>query len=312
MRAVQVDHHGGSEVLSVVDRERPEPASTEVLVKVRAAAVNPVDCKTRRGEGVARWAGPPPYVPGWDVAGVVVGTGYGVTRFAIGDAVFGMPRFPRAAGCQAEYATAPSRQLARSPDGLEPVEAGALPLAALTAWQALVDVAAVSPGRRVLVTAAAGGVGHLAVQIAKGLGAHVVASARVQSHSLLRALGADELVDSETGSGLDAPVDVALDLIGGDGTRAALGTIAPGGWLVAIAEGASADVQRLARKRDVEVSEPLVEPDGHALERVAELVGAGRLRPVLDSVFPLDAVRDAYERVESRHVRGKVVLEPAR
>src|SRR2546428_11606395 len=135
MRAVLVTRFGAPDVLEVGELERPSPISTEVLVRVIAAGVNPVDCKTRRGEGVARWVGPPPFVVGWDVCGVVESMGYGVTRFAAGDLVYGMPRFPRAAGGYAEFVTAPSRQLARAPDGLSAVEAAALPLAALTAWR---------------------------------------------------------------------------------------------------------------------------------------------------------------------------------
>ena len=153
---------------------RPEPGPTEVLVRTGAAGVNPVDWKTRAGGGML---GSPPFTVGWDVAGVVEEVGLGVTRFAVGDRVFGMPRFPREAAAYAEYVTSPSRQLARTPASLSDVEAAALPLAALTAWQALVDTAGVQQGQRVLIHASAGGVGHLAVQIAKARGAHVIATA---------------------------------------------------------------------------------------------------------------------------------------
>ena len=176
MRAVQVTRFGGPEVLNLTEVERPSPISTEVLVRVIAAGVNPVDCKTRRGEGVARWVGPPPFIPGWDVAGVVEATGYGVTRFKVGDTVYGMPRFPRQAGAYAEYVTAPSRQLALIPTNISPIEAAALPLASLTSWQSLVDVAQLGAGQTVLVHGASGGVGHLAVQIAKSRGASVIAT----------------------------------------------------------------------------------------------------------------------------------------
>ena len=147
MRAVQVTRFGGPEVLNLTQVERPSPISTEVLVRVIAAGVNPVDCKTRRGEGVARWVGPPPFIPGWDVAGVVEATGYGVTRFKVGDTVYGMPRFPRPAAAYAEYVTAPSHQFAAIPANLNPREAAALPLAALTAWQCLVGVARFGAGQ---------------------------------------------------------------------------------------------------------------------------------------------------------------------
>jgi NADPH:quinone reductase-like Zn-dependent oxidoreductase len=195
VKAIRQTRLGGPEVLEYVDVERPEPQPTEVLVRVRAAGVNPVDWKTRaRGA----FLGEPPFTVGWDVAGTVEEVGRGVTRFAPGDRVFGMPRFPKEAAAYAEYATSPSRQLARTPDALSDVEAGALPLAALTAWQALVETAAVGRGERVVILGAAGGVGHLAVQIAKSRDAYVIGTASASKHAFLAALGADEVVDYTT------------------------------------------------------------------------------------------------------------------
>lgn len=307
MRAVVARRHGGPEVLELERLPRPEPISTEVLVEVRAAGVNPVDAKTRDGAGVAAAVGPPPFVPGWDVAGVVVGMGYGVTRFAIGDRVLGMPRFPRVAGCYAEYVTAPSRQLVRIPQGIGFAEAAALPLAALTAWQALVDIARVRPDRRVLITAAAGGVGHLAVQIARARGARVVASAAERHHAILREYGADELVGRDPGE--VAGVDVALDLVGGDATLDALAAVRDGGMLVAIADGADERVQAAAAERGVSVSEPLVEPDGHQLQLIAGLVRAGALRVAVAAPLSLEHARQAHERLATGVGGGKLVLE---
>ncbi len=293
MRAVQVTRFGGPEVLRVVDVEPPAQISTEVLVRVRGAGVNPVDCKTRRGEGVARWLGPPPFVVGWDVCGTVEATGYGVTRFAVGDLVYGMPRFPRSAGAYAEFVAAPSRQLARAPDGISPVEAAALPLAALTAWQCLVDAARVEDGQTVLVHGASGGVGHLAVQIAEARGARVIAS---------RHRG-----DRETLEARDA--DVALDLVGGADTGALLATLREGGILLAVADGADESVKSDARRRGVRVIEPLVEPDGHGLDEISKLVEAGGLRVDVEDVFPLEQAARAHEALERGGRKGKLVLE---
>ena len=209
VRAVQVTRFGGPEVLGLAEVEKPAPISTEVLVRVMAAGVNPVDCKTRRGEGVARWMGPPPFLVGWDVCGTVEAMGYGVTRFQVGDIVYGMPRFPRSAGGYAEYVTAPSRQFAHLPKGISPIEAAALPLAALTAWQCLVDSAQIKTGETVLVHGAAGGVGHLAVQIAESRGARVIAGHHRGNRDALAA----------------RDVDVALDLVGGSDTQALLATV---------------------------------------------------------------------------------------
>jgi NADPH:quinone reductase-like Zn-dependent oxidoreductase len=310
MRAISVERFGGPEVLTPVELEPPSPISTEVLVEVHAAGLNPVDYKTRSGSGVAAWAGPPPYVPGWDLAGVVVSTGYGVTRLQPGDRVFGMPWFPRAGGCYAEYVTAPSLQLARIPKDLDFHQAAALPLAALTAWQALVDAAAVSPGQVVLVHGAAGGVGHIAVQIAAARGATVIATARRESHDFLRELGAFALVDREVvpvgQAGQD--VDVVVDLVGGRETSAALRALRSGGVLLAIAAGADDATRADAEYLGVRVLEPLVEPDGRGLDSVAALVAEGAVRVVVDSVFALEDAGDAHRRLEAGGVRGKVVL----
>jgi NADPH:quinone reductase-like Zn-dependent oxidoreductase len=310
MRAIAVERFGGPEVLTPVEVEPPSPISTEVLVEVHAAGVNPVDYKTRRGEGVARSAGPPPFVPGWDVAGVVVSAGYGVTRFRPGDRVFGMPRFPRAAGAYAEYVTAPSLQLARIPPGLDFIQAAAIPLAALTAWQALIDAAGLTAGQTVLVHGASGGVGHLAAQLVAALGSTVIATARRSSHEFLRALGIAELIDREAvpvGSAAQE-ADVVVDLVGGSDTRSALGALRSGGVLLAVADGADEATKAEAGRMGVHVMEPLVEPDGRGLDQIAALVERGALRVAVDSVLSLEAAAEAHRRLEEGGVRGKLVL----
>src|ERR671911_707827 len=231
---------GGPEVLEVKEVERPKPIPTEVLVRVTAAGINPVDWKTREHGGRREAIGDPPMILGWDVAGTVEEVGGGVTRFAPGDRVFGMPWFPRLAKANAEFVTAPSRQLALVPGALPDAYAGGLPLAGLTAWQTVVDTAAVGQGDRVLIHAAAGGVGHLAVQIAKARGAHVIGTARTEKHDFLRDLGVDEPVDyaARPFEEAVADIDVALDLVGGDdyGLRS-LQTLREDGLLIAVPEG---------------------------------------------------------------------------
>jgi NADPH:quinone reductase-like Zn-dependent oxidoreductase len=293
VRAVEVTRFGGPDVLRIVDVERPSPISTEVLVRVLAASVNPVDLKTRRGSGVSRWVGPPPFIVGWDVAGVVEAMGYGVTRFEVGDVVYGMPWFPRAAGAYAEYVTAPSRQLARAPKTATPNEAAALPLAALTAWQSLIEAAHVKPGDTVLVHGASGGVGHIAVQLAQARGADVLMTTGRNSREALRA----------------RDVTVALDLVGGDDMQPLLDTLRKGGILVEIAGDPSNEMKAEAANRGVRVLEPLVEPDGHALEEIAMLVDSGDLKVTIDEVFGLEQAAAAHERLERGGVRGKLVLE---
>jgi NADPH:quinone reductase-like Zn-dependent oxidoreductase len=309
MRAIQVTRYGGPEVLEPAELERPSPISTEVLVKVHAAGLNPVDWKTRRGSGVSVWVGPPPFVPGWDVAGVVEAMGYGVTRFSPGDRVFGMPWFPRAASAYAEYVTAPSLHFARMPEGIGFEDAAALPLATLTAMQAL-EAAAVGAGTRVLVLAASGGVGHLTVQLAKLRGAHVTAAGSPRNHDFLRELGADEVADrtSVPVEQFAADADVVIDLVGGEATGAALATLREDGVLVAVADGADDATKLEAERRAVSVIEPLVEPNGRALDEVAELVGAERMRVVVDRVFALEEAAAAHEYLEQGSARGKLVL----
>lgn len=272
--------------------ERPSPISTEVLVRVTAAGVNPVDLKTRRGSGVSRWVGPPPFVPGWDVAGVVEATGYGVTRFEVGDRVFGMPRFPRAAGAYGEYVTAPSRQFARAPRNVSDIEAAALPLASLTALQSLVEAAGVEAGQTLLVHGASGGVGHLAQQLGKIKGARVLSTTSRDRAALE-----------------EQEVDLALDLVGGRDVTLLLAMLRPGGTLLEIAGAATEETKREAREKNVRILEPLVEPDGHGLEEIARLVESGDLTVTVDEVFPLEAAAAAHQRLEQGGVRGKLVLE---
>ena len=245
MRAIVQNAFGEPDVLQLGERPLPEPIGTEVRVRVQAAGVNPVDWKTRAGKGAAAQWGLPLTV-GWDVAGVVDAVGPGVTRFAVGDPVFGMPWFPRPASAYAEFVTAPSRHFARRPDALGVVEAGGLSLAGLTAWQCLVDVAQVQAGQRVLVHAGAGGVGHLAVQIAKSRGAHVIATASAAKHDLLADLGVDEAVDyrSRRFEEVVEPVDVVYDLIGGDVSVRSLDVLRPDGIMIVLPSSAAAPARR--------------------------------------------------------------------
>jgi NADPH:quinone reductase-like Zn-dependent oxidoreductase len=299
MRIVRQHQLGGPEVLVVDEVERPEPGPTEVLVRVAAAGVNPVDWKVRAGGG---FLGEPPFTVGWDVAGVVEAVGYGVTWLAPGDRVFGMPRFPREAACYAEYAVSPSRHLARIPDRLGDVEAAAVPLAGLTAWQALVDTAGVSEGSRVLVLGAAGGVGHLAVQIAKARGAWVAGTSSPEKHSFLRELGADEAIDKAEPIPI-RDVDAVLDAVGGETALAALPAMRDRGVLVTVSGSAVPGLREAAAGR-VRVEGILVEPDRAGMEALAALP----LRPHVDRMFALADAADAHRLGEQGRTKGKIVL----
>jgi NADPH:quinone reductase-like Zn-dependent oxidoreductase len=316
MRAISQDTFGGPEVLHPVQVERPEPLPTEILVRVVSAGVNPVDVKTRSGAGMAGILGDPPFILGWDVSGVVEEIGFGVNTLQVGDEVYGMPWFPRQAGAYAEFVTAPSRQFARKPHSLGHDEAAAMPLAVLTAWQSLVDAADVRPGQRVLIHAAAGGVGHFAVQVAKHLGAHVIGTARAAKHAWLRELGADELIDYTTTRFEDAvrDVDVVIDLVGDEhdatSTRS-LDVLRPGGLLIPVPSGASPDLLRDAEARGLRARPFLVEPDGAALSRIAQLVDDGQIAIEVEEVLPLEEAAKAHERLAEGRTKGKLVLRVA-
>ena len=314
MRVVSQDEFGGPEVLHLRDVPRPSPIPTEVLVRTHAAGINPVDWKTREGGGMASQLGQPPYVLGWDVSGVIEEVGFGVTTLKPGDEVYGMPWFPRAAGGYGEYVTAPARQFARKPTSIDHLHAAGLPLAVLTAWQVVVDTAHVRDGDRVLVHAAGGGVGHLAVQIAKHLGAHVIGTASAGHHDGLRALGLDEVVDyrEQRFEDVVSDVDVVVDLVG-DGESSystrSLKTLKRGGLLVAVPSGVSPELASKAQEAGVRFSPFLVEPDGAALATIAALVDAGAITVDIQKVYPLVDAAQAQRDGESGGVHGKLVLD---
>ncbi|MFF7726842.1 NADP-dependent oxidoreductase [Streptomyces sp. NPDC008001] len=305
MRAVIQKSFGGPEVLETVETERPVPLAGEVLIRVHASGVNPVDVAVR--SGAYPLLGEPPFGVGWDVSGVVEEAGPGA-RFKPGDEVFGMPFFPRAATGYAEYVAAPSRQVARKPAGLDHVHAAALPLAALTAWQGLVDAARLTEGQRVLIHRAAGGVGHLAVQIAKARGAHVTALASAPKHDFVRSLGADEVIDYRTTDFTEAvkDADVVFDS-SSEGVRS-LSVLRPGGTLVSIMEHWNKELAERVEAAGRRFAGVSVEPDYASLEAIAALVDAGRVRPHVSGTFPLADAAKAHELVASGRTQGKIVL----
>jgi NADPH:quinone reductase-like Zn-dependent oxidoreductase len=312
MRAVVLHQYGPPEVLAIEELPRPEPIPTEVQVRVHAAGVNPVDFKTRAGKGVAAVLGEPPVCLGWDVSGVVTEVPGGVTRFEVGDEVFGMPWFPRQAGAYAEYVTAPSRHFAGKPHALSHEEAGALPLAGLTAWQIVVDTIQLEDGADLLVHGAAGGVGHLAVQIAKARGANVIGTARAEQAEWLRELGADQVIDyrSERFEELVADLDAVIDFTGAQGERS-LPVLRPGGMLVSVPSGVPREVLDLAARSDRRATGFLVEPDPVGLAGLCHLVEAGHLQVRVDRVFDLAEAAEAHRQGEAGHAGGKLVLRVA-
>ncbi|WP_374199477.1 NADP-dependent oxidoreductase [Glycomyces sp. YM15] len=309
MRTVTQQHLGGPEVLELVAVDKPESGPGEVLVKVHAAGINPVDGKSRATGGLQGRR--PPFRLGWDVSGTIEAVGFGVRLYNVGDEVYGMPRFPHFADAYSEYVTAPARHLAPKPAGLSHVEAAALPLAALTAYQALVDIAKLEPGQKVLIHAAAGGVGHLAVQIAKAKGGYVIATASAAKHEYLRRIGADEVIDYTAVDFAEAlsGVDVVIDAISSEDyqTRSAK-VLRDGGALISLAGPVALPE---AERRRIEAGFMLVEPDLAALQSISALVEAGKLEPTVSATFPLEEVAKAHESLESGRTIGKIVLTVA-
>lgn len=307
MRAIRQATFGTPDVLHEVQVPRPEPGISQILVRMQAAGVNPTDWKHRSGR---RFLGDPPYTLGWDVSGVVEQVGLGVTLFKPGDEVFGMLPYPHGAGSHAEFALGPARAFVHKPASISHLQAGAIPLVALTAWQSLVDTAGLRSGHRVLIHAGAGGVGHAAVQIAKARGAYVIATASAPKHEFVRGLGADEVIDYRTVDFADAvsSVDVVLDTIGGDNQLRSLGTLRAGGTLVSTVPVPAQGLHHEAQRRGVRAELILVEADQAGMRAITDLMEADLLRATIAETFPLTQAARAHEAGETNRTTGKLVL----
>ncbi|MEV0229309.1 NADP-dependent oxidoreductase [Nonomuraea sp. NPDC050786] len=288
----------------------------EVLIRVRAAGVNPPDWKVRRAPFPPHYVDLP-LIPGWDVSGIVEEAGEYVARFKPGDEVFGMVNFPYYAAAYAEYVVARPRHLARKPAGIDHVQAAALPMPALTAWQAFSDIVEISPGQRVLVHAAAGGVGHLAVQLAKSRGAYVIGTTRASKRDFVRGLGADEVIDhtSTDFSEVLSEIDIVLDMVGlmGKGQNyplRSLRVLRPGGTYIA-GSGISPEDRAAYDRAGRRYGLFSVEPDHTALAKIAALAADGRLVAHVDQVFPLADAAKAHAVMEGGDFTGKLVLSVA-
>jgi NADPH:quinone reductase-like Zn-dependent oxidoreductase len=305
MRTVTQRRFGGPEVLEVVEAAKPSPQSGEVLVRVHAVSLNPVDGSVRAG--AFPLLGEPPFRVGWDVSGVVEAAGPGA-RFEVGEEVYGMPGFPSIEVGYSEYVAVSSQEVARKPASLSHAEAAALPLAGLTAWQGLVRAADAQPGQRVLISRAAGGVGHLAVQIAKARGAYVIALASEAKHAFVRSLGADEVIDYRADDFTEVLTDLDAVLeANADGERS-LRVLRPGGVLISIRQHRDAEFAKAVEDAGRRFAGIGVEPDGAGLEAIAELVDAGKLRPHLAAELPLADVVKAHELLDAGASVGKIVL----
>jgi NADPH:quinone reductase-like Zn-dependent oxidoreductase len=307
MKAVRIHSFGGPEVLHYEDVPRPVLNGDDVLIKVHAAGVNPVDWKIRQGYMKEMFT--LPLIPGWDVAGVIEEKGPEVTGLKIGDSVYARPAILRN-GSYAEYIVVKASEVALKPETIDYIRAAAVPLAGLTAWQSLFDLAHLRAGQKILIHAAAGGVGHFAVQFAKWAGAHVIGTASARNHEFLKSIGAHETIDYHTTAFEDAvhEADVVLDTMGGEVWQRSWKTLKKGGIMVSTLRGPEAGGMDALNKLSAHV---FVQPDALQLGEIAVLIDSGHVRPEIAEVFPLHEAAKAHRASETGHTRGKIVLAVA-
>lgn len=310
MKAIIVTQPGGVENLIHTQIDTPVIGDNEVLVQVKAISINPVDVKTRAGKGMhGRLKTFSPLILGWDISGVV--TASNAPQFKAGDEVFGMVNFPGHGKAYAEYVAAPAAHLAIKPANISYEEAAAATLAPLTVWQTLVEFGQVKAGQRVLIHAAAGGVGHYAVQIAKHLGAYVIGTSSAANKDFVLSLGADEHIDyrSQQFEKVVSDIDFVLDAIGGDNIDRSLEVIKPGGTLVSIPSGLSEQVTEKAKAKGIRGVFILVQSNGEDMQHLADLLAQGKLRSHVSQTFAFAEMDKAHLQVESGRTVGKVVVK---
>jgi NADPH:quinone reductase-like Zn-dependent oxidoreductase len=307
MKAVMVHEYGGPEVLKLEDVPRPEPKENEVLVRVIASGVNPADPLIVSGKYAREFGTHLPLVPGYDIAGVIEKTGAKIDKLKIGDAVYG---FVLWGGGWAEYAVATEGEAALKPKSLTYIEAAAVPLTALTAWQALIDVAKLHAGQTVLIHGGSGGVGSMAIQIAKARGAKVIATASTANQDLLKQLGADVAIDYTKTKFEDVAkdVDVVLDPVGKDTLARSYAVVKKGGFIATL-------VSRLDKaqldKYGIGGASVSVKPDAKELAEITKLIADKKIKPIVTQVLPLSEAATALTQAETHHTRGKIVLKIA-
>jgi len=307
MKAVVAHQYGAPEVLKFEEIPRPEPKENEAPVRVIASGVNPADPLTLSGKYAREFGTHLPLIPGYDIAGIVEKTGANITKLKIGEAVYGYPTF---GGGWADYVTVKEYEVAAKPKSLNFVEAAAVPMGALTAWQALVDTAHLHPGQTILIHGGSGGVGSFAVQIAKARGARVIATASTANQDLLKQLGADAAIDYTKTRFEDVvkDVDAVLDPVGKETLARSYGVVKKGGIVMSlVARPDPAEFQ----KRGIRGAGISVHPDAADLAEIARLIDAGNIKPIVTQVLPLSNAIAAQEQAATHHTRGKVVLRVA-
>lgn len=310
MKAIVLNEFGGSENFRYTDVPVPQPAENEVQVQVKAISINPVDAKTRAGFGMAgRLKEQLPLVLGWDISGIVTAIGNSVTKFKVGDAVFGMLEFPSHAKAYAEYVVTNPKYLALKPDNVT-FEAAATTLAALTAYQGIIHTLNVQEGERVLIHAASGGVGHYAVQIARNLGAYVIGTSSAVNKDFVLAIGANEHIDynAQPFEEVVRDIDVVIDNLGGDYIDRSLTVLKPGGRIISYPGGGSTVAKDKAAAAGRLGYSYMVWADGKDMEVLAGLLEKGIVKAHVSKVFPFDGIAAAHAQIESGRTVGKIVV----
>lgn len=304
IQAIRIHNYGESDVLTLEAIAQPEPQPNEVLIRVQAAGVNPLDWKIRAGYMKEIFPMPLPFTPGMDVAGIVEAIGADVKALQVGQEVYGELRM----GAYAQFATAPQEAIAPKPKTLDFVEAASVPMVAMTAYQGLFDHADLKPGQTVLIHAASGGVGMFAVQFAKWKGAHVIGTASAANAEFVRSLGADQVIDYNTTpfEQVVENVDVVLDTLGGDTQARSYSVVKPGGIMVSTS--APPDAQK-AEERGIRAEMMNMKPSASLLEEIASLLDSGQVKTLVAQTFSLSEARQAQELSQGGHVRGKIVLQ---
>ncbi|HEY3273315.1 MAG TPA: NADP-dependent oxidoreductase [Methanocella sp.] len=307
MKAVQIHTFGGPEVLKCEDVPKPQAGTGEVLIQIKAAGVNPIDWKVRAGYRKEMFQDKLPLILGVDMAGVVEATGDDVTDFKPGDAVYGYLGVGRG-GTYAQYVAADVRALAPKPESMDFIQAAAIPLAALVGWQTLFDIANLQPGQTVLIHGASGGVGHMAVQLARWKGAKVYGTASGKNADFLKNLGVDRVIDYHMQRFEDVvqDIDVVLDTQAGDTQQRSYQVLKKGGILISTL---GIEDPEMAAKYGVRATGFMAQPNGEELRQIARLVDEGKIKPEVARVFPLKDVAKAHQLSETGHVRGKIVLK---
>lgn len=307
MKAIRIHEFGGPEVLKYEDAPNPSPANDEVVIKIHASGVNPVDCKIRAGLAQGKFPIEFPLIPGWDVSGEIEEVGSDVLNFRKGDEVYSRPD-PTRNGTYAEYVVVKADQVNSKPKSIDHDKAAAVPLAGLTAWQGLFEHGDLKAGQKVLIHAASGGVGTFAVQFAKWKGAYVIGTASEENIDFLYDLGADEVIDYKTEKFENKVknVDLVFDLIGGETQKRSLSVIRQGGRLVTTVQPGN---QEVAKEKSIQLIGYMAKSYPADLQQIADLIDSGKIKPIVTRILPLKEAAKAQELIDSHHTRGKIVLK---